>query len=82
MNWNSISQGDSAKTQRGVPFIEAQIKEGVVPNVKGMGLADAIFTMENAGFKTKVLGKGKVIAQSLAPGQRMKIGTNVVLELN
>lgn len=82
LNWNSISQGDSAKTQRGVPFIEAQIKEGVVPNVKGMGLADAIFTMENAGFKTKVLGKGKVIAQSLAPGQRMKIGTNVVLELN
>lgn len=82
LNWNSISQGDSAKTQRGVPFIEAQIKEGVVPNVKGMGLADAIFTMENAGFKTKVLGKGKVIAQSLVPGQRMKIGTNVVLELN
>lgn len=82
LNWNSISQGDSAKTQRGVPFIEAQIKEGVVPNVKGMGLADAIFTMENAGFKTKVLGKGKVIAQSLAPGQRMKIGTNVVLDLN
>lgn len=82
LNWNSISQGDSAKTQRGVPFVEAQIKEGVVPNVKGMGLADAIFTMENAGFKTKVLGKGKVIAQSLAPGQRMKIGTNVVLELN
>lgn len=82
LNWNSISQGDSAKTQHGVPFIEAQIKEGVVPNVKGMGLADAIFTMENAGFKTKVLGKGKVIAQSLAPGQRMKIGTNVVLELN
>lgn len=82
LNWNSISQGDSAKTQRGVPFVEAQIKEGVVPNVKGMGLADAIFTMENAGFKTKVLGKGKVIAQSLAPGQRMKIGTNVVLDLN
>lgn len=81
-NWNSISQGDSAVTKRGFPFMEANIKEGVVPNVKGMGLVDAIFTMENAGFKTKILGKGKVITQSLAAGQRLKIGSNVSLELN
>jgi cell division protein FtsI (penicillin-binding protein 3) len=81
-NWNTISQGDSAVTKRGFPFMEANIKEGVVPNVKGMGLVDAIFTMENAGFKTKIVGKGKVIAQSLAAGQRLKIGSNVSLELN
>lgn len=81
-NWNVISQGDSAVAQRGFPFVEVSIKEGIVPNVKGMGLVDAIYTMENAGFKTKVVGKGKVIAQSLAPGQRLKIGSNVSLELN
>ncbi len=81
-NWNAISQGDSAVSQKGFPFMEGNIKEGVVPNVKGMGLVDAIYTMENAGFKAKILGKGKVIAQSLAPGQRLKIGSNVSLELN
>lgn len=81
-NWNTISQGDSAVSRQGFPFMEVTIKEGVVPNVKGMGLVDAIYTMENAGFKTKVIGKGKVIAQSLAPGQRLKIGSNVSLELN
>lgn len=81
-NWNTISQGDSTVAQRGFPFVEVNIKEGVVPNVKGMGLVDAIFTMENAGFKTKVIGKGKVIAQSLTAGQRLKMGSNVSLELN
>lgn len=81
-NWNTISQGDSAVSRQGLSFMEVTIKEGVVPNVKGMGLVDAIYTMENAGFKTKVIGKGKVIAQSLAPGQRLKIGSNVSLELN
>jgi len=81
-NWNTISQGDSAVAQRGFPFVEVNIKEGIVPNVKGMGLVDAIFTMENAGFKTKVIGKGKVIVQSLTAGQRLKMGSNVSLELN
>lgn len=78
-NWNSIARDSSNKA---VPFVEVAIKEGVVPNVVGMGLVDAIFTMENAGFKTKVVGKGKVLAQSLTPGQKLKIGTNIALELN
>ena len=81
-NWNAISQGDSAVAHQGVSFMEVNIREGIVPNVKGMGLVDAVFTMENAGFKTKVVGKGKVIAQSLTPGQKLKIGSNVSLELN
>lgn len=81
-NWNALGQGDSSVSQRGFPFVEANIREGVVPNVKGMGLVDAVFAMENAGFKTKILGKGKVVAQSLPAGQRMKIGSNVSIELN
>ena len=81
-NWNALGQGDSMVSKHGFPFKEVNIKEGVVPNVKGMGLVDAIFTMENAGFKSKITGKGKVIAQSLPAGQRLKIGSNVSLELN
>jgi cell division protein FtsI (penicillin-binding protein 3) len=47
-----------------------------------MGLVDAIFAMENAGFKTNVFGKGKVISQSLLPGEKLKLGTQVAIELN
>lgn len=61
---------------------EAKLEVGVVPNVVGMGLIDAIYVMENAGYKTKVTGKGKVMKQSVAPGDKLKIGAGVTLELN
>lgn len=82
-NWNTITQGNGADTsEKGVPFVEVSIREGVVPNVMGMGLVDALYTMENAGFKSHIVGKGKVVSQSLVPGERLKIGTNVALQLN
>lgn len=81
-NWNLLAQHEKDTSSRGVPFIEQTIKEGIVPNVKGMGLIDAIFTLENAGFKTQVFGKGKVISQSLLPGEKLKKGTAVTIELN
>lgn len=81
MNWNSIAQNDSTSSTLGVPFVEYQIKEGVVPNVMGMGLIDALFALENSGFKTSVIGKGKVIRQSLIANQKLPIGTAVTIEL-
>lgn len=80
-NWNTIAQTVDS-TVGSSPFTEVQIKEGVVPNVMGMGLSDAIFTMENAGFKTKVSGWGKVVSQSLVGGAKFKVGTPVELALN
>lgn len=80
-NWNAIAQSTDSSS-KGVPFVEVNIKEGVVPNVVGMGLVDALYTMENAGFKTKVSGRGKVIAQSLNPGDKVKMGAKVSIELN
>src|SRR5690606_7549986 len=73
-NWNLLAQGVSDSTKRGMPFVERNIKEGVVPNVIGMGLVDALFAMENAGFKAQVYGKGKVVSQSLIPGEKLKSG--------
>ncbi|KKX50694.1 MULTISPECIES: penicillin-binding protein [Sphingobacterium] len=81
VNWNSIAQNDSTSSTLGVPFVEYQIKEGVVPNVMGMGLIDALFALENSGFKTSVIGKGKVIKQSLIASQKLPIGTGVTIEL-
>ncbi len=81
-NWNLLAQGVSDSTKRGIPFVERNIKEGVVPNVVGMGLVDALFAMENAGFKAHAHGKGKVVEQSLIPGERLKPGTEVAIQLN
>jgi len=80
-NWNTIAQAVDSSA-KAAPFVETQVKEGVVPNVLGMGLSDAIFTMENAGFKTKVSGWGKVVNQSLVAGTKLKIGTPIELALN
>lgn len=80
-NWSTIVQGMGAEG-KGVPFVEVGIKEGVVPNVLGMGLVDALYTMENAGFKTNVVGRGRVIAQSLSAGDKLKMGTQVSVQLN
>ncbi|SFS89117.1 penicillin-binding protein [Sphingobacterium wenxiniae] len=80
-NLNALIQHKDTAA-KGVPFVEVQIKEGVVPNVAGMGLTDAIYAMENAGFKTKVAGKGRVVSQSLAAGAKMKMGSSVELLLN
>ena len=52
-----------------------------MPNVKGMGLKDAINLLENMGLKVGVKGKGKVVLQSVAPGTTIVNGITVMLEL-
>ncbi len=52
-----------------------------VPNVKGMGLRDALFILENKGLHVKVIGNGKVTAQSINPGTRAK-GQTIKLKLS
>lgn len=57
------------------------IKEGLVPNVKGMGAKDAIYVLENLGLIVKLRGRGFVREQSLSPGARIKKGNMIYLRL-
>jgi len=57
------------------------IKEGLVPNVKGMGAKDAIYVLENLGLIVKMRGRGFVREQSLSPGARIKKGNMIYLRL-
>jgi len=68
-------------TVKGIPFTDVEIKEGSVPDVIGMGLIDALYALENSGYRTAVSGKGKVVSQSLPAGQHAKIGTSVSIVL-
>jgi len=71
----------SIDTVKGIAFSDGEIREGIVPDVKGMGLIDALYALENSGCRTQVKGKGKVVVQSLAAGQKIKIGTPISIEL-
>lgn len=57
------------------------VKESLMPNVKGMGLRDAIKLLEERGLRVKVRGSGKVSLQSIQPGMPFKKGQGVMLEL-
>lgn len=56
--------------------------KNTVPNMVGMGLKDALYTLENAGLKTIITGKGKVASQSLSAGTLFKKGQTITLLLN
>lgn len=56
--------------------------ENIMPNVKGMPVMDAIVLLENLGLKVKVIGKGKVVKQSIEKGQRFNKKQIVTLELS
>ena len=52
-----------------------------VPNVIGMGARDAVYLLENKGIKVTLNGRGKVVQQSLQPGQRAIKGQRCALTL-
>ena len=53
----------------------------LVPDVRGMGLKDALFLMESRGLRVSFSGTGAVQQQSLAPGTRAVHGAAVHLTL-
>ena len=53
----------------------------VVPNVMGMGARDAVYLMEERGIKVRILGRGRVVEQSLHAGDAVKKGMVCVLKM-
>ena len=58
------------------------VRSQVMPNVRGMGLKDALHLLESMGLQVEVKGKGKVAIQSVAPGTQLARGIRVMLELS
>lgn len=53
-----------------------------VPNTYGMGLRDALYLLETAGLKVIVVGKGKVVSQSLQAGTSFIKGQTISIKLS
>jgi cell division protein FtsI (penicillin-binding protein 3) len=65
-----------------IRLASVKIQEGLIPDVRGMSLRDAVYLLENAGLRVKYNGKGKVLRQSPVHGSRYFEGTVVSLEMN
>jgi cell division protein FtsI (penicillin-binding protein 3) len=63
-------------------FLKPNQVNNKMPDVKGMGLKDALYLLENMGLKIAVKGKGKIIRQSVLPGTVLARGITVMLELS
>ncbi|MCX6318519.1 MAG: penicillin-binding protein [Bacteroidetes bacterium] len=80
---NSWASLFATSADAGKPVMKTvQVKSQVMPNVRGMGLKDALYLLENMGLKVAVKGKGKVTLQSVPPGATLGKGVTVILELS
>lgn len=61
---------------------EQKVISKTMPDVRGMGLKDALYLLENMDVKVEVRGRGKVAVQSLAPGTALQKKQSVIIELN
>ena len=68
-------------TSAGIGFEDVKYKTGTVPAVAGMSLSDALYTLGNAGYKPVVRGSGAVASQSVPPGNVLRKGSKVFIEL-
>ena len=61
---------------------EQKLSDGIVPNVVGLSIKDAVYMLENMGMRVRFSGKGKVVKQSVAAGSKIDKKHNlIVLEL-
>ena len=61
--------------------VQADAKNPVVPDVKGLGLKDAMYMIENNGLKCVYSGTGHVASQIPQAGQKAPKGTTVTISL-
>ena len=76
-NWTSVFASNYQPVMKATT-----IRKQVMPNVRGMGLKDALYLLESLGLKVAVSGKGKINNQSIAPGTALAKGVTVMLELS
>lgn len=81
---NAKDDSDWGKLSMGVAQADIQIipiEKNKMPDLKGLGLKDALYLLENKGFKVKVRGNGKVVEQSIIAGMATSGNEMIVLDL-
>lgn len=76
-DWVSVSTKKDS-----VILATRKIEPQTMPNVKGMGLKDALYLLENAGIKVNYEGTGVVKHQSVSPGTPFTRASTIKLILS
>jgi cell division protein FtsI (penicillin-binding protein 3) len=78
-SWVTIDTTANATTP--VKTSELALTKGTIPDVRGMGLRDAIFLLENRGFVVSYYGKGTIVRQQPESGVPYSSGQKILLTL-
>lgn len=74
------------KNMLGTPAVDRIVaptgQKGGVPDVRGLGVRQAVATLEKAGCEVSVRGSGYVATQSPEPGSAIRRGTRVTISLS
>jgi len=76
-DWVTASIGDNR-----VELKRRAMDKDLVPNVVGMGMKDALYLLEERGLRVAVRGRGRVISQSVSPGNRVLPNGSITLEMS
>jgi len=77
IDYTSVATNDNRSVLTARP-----VQKNIMPNVKGMGLKDALYLLENMKIKVITKGRGKVTAQSQDAGTPVTKGSTVIIELS
>ncbi len=79
---NSTSKLITTKTgNKAIKIFNKKIQKGLVPDVVGMGLIDAVYVLEKLGLLVQPVGSGIVRKQSVKAGYRINKGQKIILQL-
>jgi len=74
--WVKADISSNAVLWRGKRMIQ-----NLMPDVTGLMIKDALYVLENKGFKVRYSGIGRVTGQSIGPGLKVEKGNMVYLKL-
>jgi len=76
-------QWSSMYSNNNKPVVNTRwIAKNTMPNIKGMGLKDALYLLESMNMKVLAKGRGKVAVQSVEPGTAINKNQLIKIELN
>ena len=79
-NWRDMNLYNNQAVLSSLAFPSQPVN--IIPDVRGLGLKDAVYLLENSGLNVSAAGKGKVMYQSIASGSNFNKGQTINIQLN
>lgn len=79
-NW-MVAKTENNQVILEIRKVERDLQDGKMPDLRGMGIQDAVYLLESYGLVVKSSGFGEIKAQSIKKGERFNKGAVIKLEL-